>query len=304
MQDFSLDADVPDLLIFHPSFQITSSWLQQLVASGELIIQDKASCLPAVVLDPSPSWHIVDACAAPGNKTSQLLAIMALKQASLDSSQHPPSHLAFPSSPPPNSRSRFHSRLSIKRPRDGADSQRTGCDEWTHQDSQVKKRKLDTHSPLPPVFPVSSSCFSSCSDFSSSLSYALSTVATRGRLDAFERDRNRYSSLRARLIQAGACVVEQLGGSPDSYHSSLSVAGTGSHVSVHHGDFLDCNPLLPQWQGRQLKQISKNEGRAGTCTVCLHTGSVFALVLDSLFGFFLVALCMSFQMFVLFWFIS
>ncbi|KAG2183694.1 hypothetical protein INT43_006705 [Umbelopsis isabellina] len=44
--------------------------------SGELILQDKASCFPAHVCNPPRGAHIIDACAAPGNKTSHLSALV------------------------------------------------------------------------------------------------------------------------------------------------------------------------------------------------------------------------------------
>ena len=34
--------------------------------------QSKASCLPAHALAPEPGWHVVDCCAAPGNKTTHV----------------------------------------------------------------------------------------------------------------------------------------------------------------------------------------------------------------------------------------
>lgn len=42
------------------------------VLSGRLILQSRASCLPAVALNPQKGWTVVDACAAPGNKTTHL----------------------------------------------------------------------------------------------------------------------------------------------------------------------------------------------------------------------------------------
>ena len=42
-----------------------------------MILQDKASCLPAIALDPPPDAVVLDACSAPGNKTLHIAAIMA-----------------------------------------------------------------------------------------------------------------------------------------------------------------------------------------------------------------------------------
>lgn len=35
-------------------------------------MQDKASCFPAAILAPPKNAYVIDGCAAPGNKTSQL----------------------------------------------------------------------------------------------------------------------------------------------------------------------------------------------------------------------------------------
>lgn len=46
--------------------------------AGKLILQEKASCFPAYLLDPTPGdGNIIDACAAPGNKTTHIAAIVA-----------------------------------------------------------------------------------------------------------------------------------------------------------------------------------------------------------------------------------
>ena len=42
------------------------------VRAGRAVLQSRASCLPALALAPEPGWAVVDACAAPGNKTTQL----------------------------------------------------------------------------------------------------------------------------------------------------------------------------------------------------------------------------------------
>ncbi|KAK9470716.1 S-adenosyl-L-methionine-dependent methyltransferase [Dipodascopsis tothii] len=43
--------------------------------NGKVIIQDRASCFPAYVLRPRPGDVVLDACAAPGNKTTHLCAL-------------------------------------------------------------------------------------------------------------------------------------------------------------------------------------------------------------------------------------
>eukprot|EP00434_Breviolum_minutum_P045060 symbB.v1.2.040324.t2/scaffold7146.1/size13045/2 len=43
---------------------------------GALVFQQKASAFPAIALDPPKGAQVIDACAAPGSKTSQLAAMM------------------------------------------------------------------------------------------------------------------------------------------------------------------------------------------------------------------------------------
>lgn len=47
-----------------------------LLLNGTIILQDKASCFPAHILNPPRGAHIIDACAAPGNKTSHLASLI------------------------------------------------------------------------------------------------------------------------------------------------------------------------------------------------------------------------------------
>ncbi|XP_030764174.1 probable 28S rRNA (cytosine-C(5))-methyltransferase [Sitophilus oryzae] len=70
---FLRDIHISDLLIFphgtqfynHPGYK-----------QGAIILQDKASCIPVHILSPPPGSIILDMCAAPGMKTTQLAALM------------------------------------------------------------------------------------------------------------------------------------------------------------------------------------------------------------------------------------
>ncbi|NXI40826.1 NSUN5 methyltransferase, partial [Galbula dea] len=73
---FVLDPHLPELLVFPPQTDLHDNLLY---TSGHIILQDKASCLPAFLLAPAPGSYVIDACAAPGNKTSHLAAILKNK---------------------------------------------------------------------------------------------------------------------------------------------------------------------------------------------------------------------------------
>ncbi|NXJ32092.1 NSUN5 methyltransferase, partial [Ciconia maguari] len=73
---FLLDLHLPELLVFPPQTDFHDNLLY---TSGHIILQDKASCLPAFLLGPAAGSHVIDACAAPGNKTSHLAAILKNK---------------------------------------------------------------------------------------------------------------------------------------------------------------------------------------------------------------------------------
>lgn len=70
-----VDAHIPNLLALPPRADLSRVKAYQ---AGELIIQDKASCFPAYLLNVQPGdGDAIDGCAAPGNKTTHLAAIVA-----------------------------------------------------------------------------------------------------------------------------------------------------------------------------------------------------------------------------------
>ncbi|OMJ18944.1 putative 28S rRNA (cytosine-C(5))-methyltransferase [Smittium culicis] len=70
---FCTDEHLPEVLVFPPQ---TDFHLHDLYTSGSIILQDKASCFPAAILSPPQDSIVIDACAAPGNKTSHLSMLM------------------------------------------------------------------------------------------------------------------------------------------------------------------------------------------------------------------------------------
>lgn len=65
------DEYIPNLFGVHPQDKITS---HELYRQGKIIIQDRASCFPAHILNPGKKDVVIDACAAPGNKTTHVAA--------------------------------------------------------------------------------------------------------------------------------------------------------------------------------------------------------------------------------------
>ena len=70
---FQQDKDLKELLVFPRG---TDFHLDGLYKNGSIILQEKSSCFPALALSPSKGSQVIDACAAPGNKTTHLSALM------------------------------------------------------------------------------------------------------------------------------------------------------------------------------------------------------------------------------------
>ncbi|KAL9089805.1 MAG: hypothetical protein Q9165_005599 [Trypethelium subeluteriae] len=69
-----IDTHIPNLVSISPEIDYTR---HSAYRNGLLIFQDKASCFSAYLLDPRPSdGDLIDACAAPGNKTTHLAALL------------------------------------------------------------------------------------------------------------------------------------------------------------------------------------------------------------------------------------
>ncbi|RKP39059.1 S-adenosyl-L-methionine-dependent methyltransferase, partial [Dimargaris cristalligena] len=73
-QVMQIDEHLSDMLVFPVQTDLHD---HPLFVSGDIILQDKASCFPATLLAPAPHAQVIDACAAPGNKTSHLCGLMA-----------------------------------------------------------------------------------------------------------------------------------------------------------------------------------------------------------------------------------
>ncbi len=69
-----VDDHVSDLLALPSTLDLTGTIAYR---KGEIVLQDKASCFPAYLLNPvHEDGEIIDACAAPGNKTTHIAAIL------------------------------------------------------------------------------------------------------------------------------------------------------------------------------------------------------------------------------------
>lgn len=72
-----VDEHIPNLIAVSPGVDLSKT---EAYKTSAIILQDKASCFPAYLLDQAPEdGDVVDACAAPGNKTTHLAAILHSK---------------------------------------------------------------------------------------------------------------------------------------------------------------------------------------------------------------------------------
>jgi putative methyltransferase len=83
-----MDQHVPNLLVLPPA---TSLHQHALVKSAKVVLQDKSSCFSALCLvhgnDVPLQGDCLDACAAPGNKTSHLAALLAETSSATENSK-------------------------------------------------------------------------------------------------------------------------------------------------------------------------------------------------------------------------
>jgi putative methyltransferase len=78
-ESLCFDPHIPNLVAVSPTTDFTKT---EAYKSGAIILQDKASCFPAYLLNPGPEdGDVIDSCAAPGNKTTHLAAILHLRSA-------------------------------------------------------------------------------------------------------------------------------------------------------------------------------------------------------------------------------
>lgn len=73
---FHVDSGIPNLIFFPTGTDLHD---HDLVKSGKLILQDKASCFPAVALlhgQECDDWTVIDGCSAPGNKTTHVASVL------------------------------------------------------------------------------------------------------------------------------------------------------------------------------------------------------------------------------------
>lgn len=69
---YSAVNDIPNAIIINDSYDVTKTKLYE---NGAIYLQSLSSMLPPLILNPKEDAHILDMCAAPGSKTTQLAAL-------------------------------------------------------------------------------------------------------------------------------------------------------------------------------------------------------------------------------------
>ncbi|CAH8643306.1 unnamed protein product [Schistosoma haematobium] len=136
--EFMLDYHLPHLLLVFPSG--TALHDLELYKSRSLLIQDKASCFSPEILQPDPNSDVLDACAAPGNKTLQLVSMLSNKST------------IFAVDRDPNRFRRFTENLIVN------GVERLSIMDWSNSNKQNNKHRKSVQSSQPSVEAY-------CSDF-------------------------------------------------------------------------------------------------------------------------------------------
>ncbi|CAH8627320.1 unnamed protein product [Schistosoma bovis] len=136
--EFMLDYHLPHLLLVFPSG--TALHDLELYKSKSLLIQDKASCFSPEILQPDPNSDVLDACAAPGNKTLQLVSMLSNKST------------IFAVDRDPNRFRRFTENLIVN------GVERLSIMDWSNSNKQNNKHRKSVQSSQPSVEAY-------CSDF-------------------------------------------------------------------------------------------------------------------------------------------
>ena len=69
---YSIVNNIPNSIIINDHYDITKT---ELYENGSIYLQSLSSMLPPLILNPKEDAHILDMCAAPGSKTTQLAAL-------------------------------------------------------------------------------------------------------------------------------------------------------------------------------------------------------------------------------------
>lgn len=69
---YSIVNNIPNSIIINDHYDITKT---ELYENGSIYLQSLSSMLPPLILNPKEDDHILDMCAAPGSKTTQLAAL-------------------------------------------------------------------------------------------------------------------------------------------------------------------------------------------------------------------------------------